>query len=85
VDLHLGRGLCLDRGLYRDHGPGRRSGQTRLGLPEVLEVPPARPLERWSTRQPAATARTNLQLTISSFRFSLVPSLEQTAAATHRT
>jgi hypothetical protein len=71
VGLH--RGLCPGRGLCRDHGPDRglRPGRPRLDLQEVLEVLRARPLEWWSTRQPAATARTNLQLAISSFRFSL--------------
>jgi hypothetical protein len=71
VGLH--QGLCPGRGLCRDHGPDRglRPGRPRLDLQEVLEVLRARPLEWWSTRQPAATARTNLQLAISSFRFSL--------------
>jgi hypothetical protein len=68
VRLHLGRGLCPDRGLYRDPGLDRRSGPTRLDLPEVLAALLARLLESWSTRQPTATARTNPQLMISSFR-----------------
>ena len=66
VGLHRGRGLCPDRDLY----PGLRSGRPRLDLPEVLEVLPARPLEWWSTLQPSATARTNPQSMIFSFRFS---------------
>ena len=84
--LRLARGLCPDRGLYRGPGLDRRSGPTRLDLPEVLEVLLAQPLEWWSTRQPTATARTNPQLMISSFRFSLMPTLAQIAvAASHRT
>jgi hypothetical protein len=65
VGLHLGRGPYLGRDLCRD--PDRRSGRPHLDLPEVLEVLLAPPLEWWSTRQPAATARTNPQLMISSF------------------
>jgi len=84
VGLHLGRGLCPGRDLYP--GRGLRPGRPRLDLPGVLEVLVARPLEWWSTRQPAATAQTNPQLTISSFRFSLMPSLAQIAvAASHST
>jgi hypothetical protein len=67
----LPRGLCPGRDLYRDHGPDRRSVPPRLDLLEGLEVLLARPPASWSTRQLAAIARTNLQLAISSFRFSL--------------
>src|SRR5271168_3891743 len=83
VGLHPGRGLCPGHDLCR--GPDRRSGPQRLDLPEVLGVLLARPLEWWSTRQPAAIARTNPQSMISSFRFSPMASLGHTAAASPRT
>ena len=83
MGLHLGRGLCPGRDLYRDPDPGRRSGPLRPDLPEVLEVLLAQLLEWWSSRQPTATARTNPQLMISSFSLPLA-SLGQIVPTAHK-
>jgi hypothetical protein len=75
VGLH--RGLCRGRDLYRDHGPDRRSGPTRLDLPEALEVLLARPPEWRNTRQPAALVTTRPKIAISSSNSPLRPYLRK--------